>query len=118
MARPLDPTRPTGTDRRTWERLKRGQIPVERRLDLHGRTQAEAHGALDRFLAASSASGCRCVLIVTGKGTDGQGVLRQMVPRWLAEEGNRAKIITFSNAHPRHGGEGALYVLIKRRRTR
>lgn len=115
---PLDPTKPVNTDRRTWERLKRGQIAIERRLDLHGRTQIEAHDALGRFLAASSAGDVRCVLIVTGKGIDGHGVLRQMVPRWLAEEGNRQKVITYYTAQPRDGGAGALYVLIRRRRGR
>lgn len=117
MSPTLDPTKPVNTDRRTWERLKRGHIAIESRLDLHGRTQIEAHDALDRFLAASSASGMRCVLIVTGKGVDGHGVLRQMVPRWLAEGGNRKKIITYCTAQPRHGGEGALYVLIRRGRA-
>lgn len=111
------PDTPLNTDRRTWERLKRGKITVEKRLDLHGRTQIEAHDALDRFLAMSAASGLRCVLIVTGKGVNGDGVLRQMVPRWLAEPDNREKIITYCTAHPRHGGAGALYVLIKRRRS-
>jgi DNA-nicking Smr family endonuclease len=106
------------TDRRTWQRLKRGQIAIEGRLDLHGRTQIEAHDALGRFLQTSSMRGLRCVLIVTGKGVDGQGVLRQMVPRWLAEEANRKRVITYCSAHARHGGNGALYVLIRRQRGR
>ncbi len=114
---PLDPHGPVNTDRRTFERLKRGKMPIESRLDLHGRTQLEAHDALDRFLTASAARGYRCVLIVTGKGVDGHGVLRQMVPRWLAEHDNRNKVITFCQAQPRHGGVGALYVLLKRRRA-
>jgi DNA-nicking Smr family endonuclease len=113
----INPHRPINADRRTWEKLKRGKIPIERRLDLHGRTQLEAHEALNGFLGMAAASGMRCVLIVTGKGIDGQGVLRQMVPRWLAEPGNREKIVTYCTAHPRHGGAGALYVLIKRRRA-
>lgn len=105
------------TDRRTFERLKRGKIAIERRLDLHGQTQLEAHDALDRFLVAAAARGLRCILIVTGKGVDGNGVLRQMMPRWLAEQGNREKIITYCTAQPQHGGVGALYVLLKRRRA-
>ena len=111
------PTGPVNTDRRTWERLKRGQIAIESRLDLHGRTQNEAHQALNQFLAASAARGHRCVLIVTGKGTGGNGILRQMVPRWLAEENNQKKVITYCTAQPRHGGAGALYVLIRRQRS-
>jgi len=114
----LDPAKPVNTDRRTWQRLKRGQVTIESRLDLHGRTQTEAHDALERFLKTSSMRGLRCVLIVTGKGFDGQGVLRQMVPRWLAEESNRNSVITYCPAHPRHGGDGALYVLIRRRHNR
>ncbi len=113
----LDPTRPIGIDRRSWERLKRGQVAVEKKLDLHGRTQAEAHAALGRFLSMASAAGLRCVLVVTGKGgIEGKGVLRQMVPRWLGEADNRDKVLTFCPAQPRHGGDGALYVLLRRRR--
>ncbi|MGI9437023.1 MAG: Smr/MutS family protein [Geminicoccaceae bacterium] len=118
-ARPkaLDPSRPVDIDRRSWERLKRGQITIESRLDLHGRTQGEAHAALDRFLSAAAARGERCVLVVTGKGDPERGgVLRQMVPRWLGEKANRDTVLTYSPAQPRHGGNGALYILIKRRR--
>lgn len=115
--RALDPSRPVDIDRRNWERLKRGQVQIERKLDLHGRTQTEAHGELDRFLTMASVSGLRCILVVTGKGgVDGRGVLRQMVPRWLDEAGNRQKVLTFCPAQPRHGGDGALYVLLRRRR--
>lgn len=115
--RALDPGRPIDIDRRNWERLKRGRIDIERKLDLHGRTQTEAHGALNRFLAMAAATGLRCVLVVTGKGgVDGRGVLRQMVPRWLGEADNRQKVLTYCPAQPRHGGDGALYVLLRRRR--
>lgn len=114
----LDHGRPINIDRRSWERLKRGQVEIERRLDLHGRTQAEAHDALDQFLTMASAGGLRCVLVVTGKGgVDRRGVLHQMVPRWLSEQGNRDKVLTYCRAQPRHGGDGALYVLLRRRRT-
>jgi DNA-nicking Smr family endonuclease len=116
-ARPLDPTRPIDIDRRNWARLKRGQVDIERTLDLHGRTQVEAHGALNRFLTMAHAAGLRCVLIVTGKGGgEGRGILRQMVPRWLGEPTHRPYVVTFCPAQPRHGGDGALYVLLKRRR--
>jgi len=105
-------------DRRTTERLKRGQMPVEATLDLHGHTRAEAHGELDAFLAAAHAGGRRCVLIVTGKGASktGGGVLRAEVPKWLNEAPNRARILAFAGARPQHGGGGALYVLLRRRR--
>lgn len=105
-------------DRRTAERLKRGQMPVEATLDLHGHTQAEAHGELNAFLADAHAAGRRCVLIVTGKGarTSGGGVLRAEVPKWLNEAPNRGRIVAFAGARPQHGGGGALYVLLRRRR--
>lgn len=116
--RALDPQGPVDIDRRSWERLKRGQLSVERTVDLHGMTQTEAHDALDRFLTMASATGLRCVLVVTGKGgADGRGVLRRMVPRWLGEVANRDKVLTYSPARPRHGGDGALYVLLRRRRN-
>jgi DNA-nicking Smr family endonuclease len=105
-------------DRRTAERLKRGQMPVEATLDLHGHTRAEAHGELNAFLDQSHAAGRRCVLIVTGKGArqTGGGVLRAEVPKWLNEAPNRARILAFAGARPQHGGGGALYVLLRRRR--
>ena len=115
--RALDPKGPVNIDRRNWERLKRGQMPIERTLDLHGKTQTEAHDSLIRFLTMASATGLRCVLVVTGKGgAEGRGVLRRVVPRWLGELGNREKVLTYCPAQPRHGGDGALYVLLRRRR--
>ena len=116
-ARALDPQRPVDLDRRSWLRLKRGQVEVERRLDLHGQTQAQAHRRLQAFVAEAAAGGCRCVLIVTGKGLETGGTLRHMVPRWLNEEPNRARVVAFTPAQPRDGGTGALYVLLRRRRT-
>ena len=110
----LDPHRPVSLDRRTWLRLKRGQVSIEQTLDLHGRTQQEAHGALARFLAAAQAAGSRCVLVVTGKGLESGGTLRHMVPRWLNESANRERIVAFAPAQARHGGTGALYVLLRR----
>ena len=114
----LDPQRPVGLDRRTWLRLKRGQVAIEQTLDLHGRTQDEAYGALARFLAAARAAGCRCVLVVTGKGLGSGGTLRHTVPRWLNEGANREQIVAFCPAQARHGGAGALYVLLRRQRER
>jgi DNA-nicking Smr family endonuclease len=111
-----------GLDKRSTERLKRGQMPIEARLDLHGMTQDEAHAALGGFLTRCEARGLRCVLVITGKGfrrlgeTGGLGVLRSAVPRWLNEAPNRARVLAFSAAQPQHGGGGALYVLLRRRR--
>ena len=107
-----------GLDRRTGQRLKRGLLPIEARLDLHGRTQEEAHRALAGFIEGSHAAGRRCVLVVTGKGLrpDGSvGVLRRNVPRWLNQPSLRQKIVAFDHAAIKDGGEGALYVLLKKR---
>ena len=108
----------TELDRRTGQRFKRGQLPIEGRLDLHGMTQAEAHRALGAFIARHCAAGRRCVIVVTGKGVnkEGGGVLRNAVPRWLNEVPNRDKVLAFEYARQRDGGAGALYVLLKRKR--
>jgi DNA-nicking Smr family endonuclease len=107
-----------GIDRATAERLKRGRRPVEARLDLHGRTQAEAHRELCAFVENSYRDGRRCVLVITGRGfgPDGPGVLKSAVPRWLAEPGPRRRILAIAAAQPHHGGAGALYLLLRRRR--
>ena len=119
-----------GLDRRSAERLRRGRLPIDARLDLHGMTQARAHAALGRFLARAQADGARCVLVITGKGSRrlerdegfmpdrSLGVLREMVPRWLSEPGNRARVVAVQPARPQHGGAGALYVLLRRTRKK
>lgn len=103
-------------DKRTLIRLRRGQMPIDGMVDLHGHTQEQAHRLLESFLAASCLGGRRCVLIITGKGTRSEGVLRAAVPHWLNQPPNRERILAFCHAGPTHGGEGALYVLLKRRR--
>lgn len=107
-------------DRRTADRLRRGRMALDGRIDLHGMTQMQAHGALNGFVHRAWHEGRRCVLIITGKGTtnpDG-GVLRRMVPRWLGEAPLRPMVLAVQPAQARDGGDGALYVLIKRRRER
>ncbi len=118
---PLAAAATPGIDRRTAERLRRGDLAIAARLDLHGLTQAEAHGVLERFLAEAEARGSRCILVITGKGYrrgdgPGEGILRRAVPRWLNEAPNRARVLAYAPAAPRDGGGGALYVLLKRRR--
>ena len=107
-------------DRRTATKLKRGQIAVEAKLDLHGLTQGEAHRALRHFIVESRERGQRCVLVVTGVGTFGSdgpsGVLRRAVPRWLSEPAMHEAVLSFVPAERRHGGHGALYVLLRRKR--
>ena len=99
-------------------RVARGRESIDARFDLHGLTQAEAHSALSRFLHAASARGARLVLIITGKGrvSGGGGVLRRQVPMWLALPEFRDLVVGFEDAHLAHGGEGALYVRLRRRR--
>lgn len=112
-----------GVDKKTQQKMRRGQIEIEGRLDLHGMYQDEAFRALERFLAGSQAAGRNCVLVITGKGTraDGPegeriGVLRRAVPGWLNRAGLRERIRSFREAAPNHGGSGALYVLLRRAR--
>jgi DNA-nicking Smr family endonuclease len=111
-----------GVDRATAMRLRRGEMAIDATLDLHGMTQKEAHAALLGHIARAHTLGQRCLLVVTGKGgkQDGSGretgVLRANVPRWLNEPPARAHVLAFAAARPRHGGEGALYVLIRRTR--
>jgi DNA-nicking Smr family endonuclease len=113
---PYAPHRFGGIDRATAERFKRGLRPIEARLDLHGMTQAEAHRALGEFVRAASAAGRRSLLVITGRGTDQRGTLKNAVPRWLDEGELRRRILAVAAAKPRHGGAGALYVLLRRRR--
>jgi len=110
--------RAAGVDKRTVERLRRGQIPVDAGIDLHGHTQEEAHRALQIFIARQAGANRRCVRVVTGKGSfrEGGGVLKTAVPRWLNESPLREKVLAFSHARRDDGGEGALYVLLRRKR--
>jgi DNA-nicking Smr family endonuclease len=106
--------------RRMKHRVARGKEAIDARLDLHGLTQSEAHGALLRFLRSASARDARLVLVITGKGVRGdgeRGVLKRQVPQWLGLPEFRAYVIGFEDAHVAHGGEGALYVRVRRRRA-
>lgn len=108
-----------GMDRRTAQRLRRGKLDVEARLDLHGHTQAAAHRTLERFLHDGYMAGIRTVLVITGKGDrigGRPGVLRDAVPRWFNEIPMRQWVAGFSYAAPKDGGDGALYVRLKRRK--
>lgn len=100
-------------DRRMKKRVARGKEAIDGRLDLHGYTQAEAHDALLRFLRAAPARGARLVLVITGK----SGVLKRQVPQWLSLPEFRSLVIGFEDAHLAHGGEGALYVRVRRARA-
>ncbi|MEM7176239.1 MAG: Smr/MutS family protein [Pseudomonadota bacterium] len=116
-----------GLDKRTADRLRRGERAPEARLDLHGMTAERAHRALNGFIARSVSQSLRCVLVITGKGgrqnsddapfmRSDQGVLRQAVPRWLKSGPYHGQIIGIFESHPRHGGGGALYIYLKKKR--
>jgi DNA-nicking Smr family endonuclease len=110
------PLAPLG--RRMRQRVARGRETIDARLDLHGLTQSEAHAALAHFLRAASNRSARLVLVITGKGRGGEGgVLRRQVPQWLNLPEFRAFVIGFEDAHVAHGGEGALYVRLRKART-
>jgi len=121
----------TGLDRRSAQKLARGQARIEARLDLHGMTQESARTALKSFLIRAQTEGVRLVLIITGKGRspysshtlhgyqqvdipEREGVLRRALPRWLDETEFRTHISGYQPAHPKHGGGGAFYVRLRK----
>ena len=113
------PLAPLG--RRERSHLARGRKEIEARLDLHGMTQTRAHRALFNFLARCSDDGMTFVLVITGKGRASdanpeRGVLRRQVPHWLGLPEFRSLVVGFEEAHIGHGGEGALYVRVRRAR--
>ena len=106
-------------NRQSARKIRRGKIVIEGRLDLHGMIQTEAYRHLLDFLERAYFSGKRTVLIITGKGTtrNGEiGILRQSAPRWLNEQPIKSWIRDFNYATPSDGGEGALYIFLRRRR--
>lgn len=117
-----------GLDGRTAERLRRGQLEPDAKIDLHGMTEARAHAALVRFVKSSQARGLRLILVVTGKGMPppddapfdlelaarSRGVLKTMTPRWLKEPELSSSVADVRAAHRRHGGSGALYVYLRK----
>jgi DNA-nicking Smr family endonuclease len=125
-ARKSKATGPSGINGATQERLRKGQVDPDAKLDLHGMTEAVAHRVLTGWMATAHARGARLVLVVTGKGNPKNdenapwmrvrhGVLKEMVPRWLNEPALAALIASVQPAHVKHGGGGALYVWLRKR---
>jgi DNA-nicking Smr family endonuclease len=125
--KPAEP-KPLVLERRKARRIARGAEEIEARLDLHGMTQDDAHHALVGFVRRCHASGMRTVLVITGKGGVGgarrdddhviprpRGVLRRNVPAWLCGPDIGTLVVSYSAAHIRHGGEGAIYVRLRRK---
>jgi len=122
-SRQRDPPASTLTPimRREKQQLARGRAAIDARIDLHGMTQAEAHSALRRFLTHAHANSAKFVLVITGKGAPNaprseRGVLRQQVPLWLALPEFRRYVLGFDVAHMGHGGQGALYIRLRKTR--
>jgi DNA-nicking Smr family endonuclease len=120
-ATPPPPLAPLG--RRMKQKVARGSEPIDGRIDLHGMTQSEAHHALARFLRSAQRGGARLVLVITGKGARSdadafaeRGVLKRQVPLWLESAELRPLVVGFENAGIGHGGQGALYVRVRRLR--
>jgi DNA-nicking Smr family endonuclease len=117
---------PAQYDRREAKRLATGRAEIDARIDLHGMRQREAHRALNAFLASAQARGHRHVLVITGKGrsrktgapasfideTVEPGVLRRVLPQWL--DSLSGIVVGYTQAGPRHGGEGAFYVRLRK----
>ena len=114
-------------DPRISKRIARGRHTIDARLDLHGLRQQDAYVVLRRFLARCQADGLRHVLVITGKGgkpddtasrdfwqADERGILRRLVPQWLAEPSFRLHVVSFTESAMKHGGSGALYVTIRK----
>jgi DNA-nicking Smr family endonuclease len=117
QARPRAPAKPPPSDIEPGRkrRLTRERDPLEWVLDLHGLDQDKARAVLHGFLKRAQDEGARAVLVITGKGVQGDGILRRRAPEWLAEPAVRAVVAGVSEAHRRHGGQGALYVAIRRK---
>ncbi len=113
-------------DRRNFDRLRKGKLRPDAKIDLHGMTVAQAHGSLTDFVFRSHASGKRLLLVVTGKGNSTRdeqgimptrrGVLRHSLPHWLSAPNIRPMILEITPAHAKHGGGGAYYVYLRRKR--
>lgn len=102
-----------GLDGRTQRRLFNGDVPIDRRLDLHGHTAARAEVKLKTFIEDAAYAECRCVLVITGKGA---GVLNSHVPEWLKRAPLSGLVLALAQARQADGGSGAFYVLLRRRR--
>lgn len=105
-----------GIDNASAKRLSKGHFDIDETLDLHGKTEIMAHKALSQFVVSAHRRGVRTLLIITGKGDKGQGLLRRKVPEWLKEDPLKPLILALSQANPKDGGGGALYVRLRRQR--
>lgn len=111
-------------DRNTADKFIKGEFKIDAKLDLHGRTEKQAFSAVEDFIKNCYVKGCRCVLIITGKGQndenrpwyEAKGIIRTALPNWLNHYNIRPFILSIASAKPEDGGSGAFYVLLKRKR--
>ncbi|MCI5060115.1 MAG: Smr/MutS family protein [Alphaproteobacteria bacterium] len=113
-------------DKKTKDKIRKGQIKIDRKIDLHGMTQGEAFAALNDFVSSAIDRGDRLLLVITGKGKSGstakdwltpaQGILKTCVPEWLRSGPYQNSILEVIPAAPQHGGNGAYYVYLRRQR--
>jgi DNA-nicking Smr family endonuclease len=113
-AKPKPRAAPSPQNRGNEKRVRRGKLEIGASLDLHGHTQDSGRVALSRFLRASQRRGHRTVIVITGVGRGGEGVIKRRLPEWLAGPDIRPLVAGFAPAHRSHGGAGAFYVFLKR----
>ena len=114
MKAPEPVRRPAPADRGREKKVRRGQTSISATLDLHGHTQVTAANALESFLRRQRRQGARCVLVITGKGKLGEGVLRRRFMDWITSADAGQIVSGYAQAHQRHGGSGAFYVFLRR----
>jgi DNA-nicking Smr family endonuclease len=114
MLQPAPRAAPAPPNREGEKRVRRGKLDIGASLDLHGFTQSSGHAALTRFLHAAHARGDRTVVVITGIGRRGEGILKRSLPEWIAERGLREIVSGFAQAHRVHGGAGAFYVFLRK----
>lgn len=110
---PLPPPPPERLEPGRARRIVRERDPIAARIDLHGLTLDRARPALEAFVRTAWSRGDRVVLVITGKGRDGEGMIRRLMPEWLAAGSLRPMIAGVQSAHRRHGGDGAYYVALR-----
>ena len=112
---PPPPLPDIALERKREKAIRQGEISIDAKIDLHGMTQLQAHDALTGFMARAAKNGKRHLLIITGKGKGGTGVLRTKLRDWLATLPQAASILAIRPASVKHGGDGAFYVVLRKK---